>query len=462
MGWATAPASQTFLWTINASPLAALGDALTAVAGTDTGSVTLATFTTADLASVGAEYTAMVSWGDGCTEDAAITGGNGSFTVSDDHTYIAAGTYTMSVAVSDEFGDTTTVTATATASDAAMGVTGGFDSGAVAGQSATFPLANLTDANPALSASDFTVSVSWGDGSSAGTGALTTLANGSYAISGAHNYATVGTYTVGVTVTDPDGQQVSTTSTVTVGNVFAGVATNLTVASFTNSDPTLPASSYTASINWGDGVTSAGQVLGSGGTFTVQGTHSYADDSLDQSQGSYTVTVTVTNSASGTINTTSSIMVVRPPLSLVVGNVLVGDHGVVSNAQLGVFTEPDVADTAAEFTAVVNWGDGTSSSAVVSGGSGMFQVLGSHDYATGGTYPIVVDVYQGWQQQKKVAEGAGQGQGANASPIHVKFVSFTKGTIIASDATGSNWGNQQWKGGATPGGQPCKLPPMPI
>jgi hypothetical protein len=50
---------------------------------------------------------------------------------------------------------------------------------------------------------------------------------------------------------------------------------------------------YRATIDWGDGTTSAGTVTGSNGAFTVSGTHTYA------AAGTYTVTTSVIDAATG-------------------------------------------------------------------------------------------------------------------------------------------------------------------
>jgi hypothetical protein len=59
----------------------------------------------------------------------------------------------------------------------------------------------------------------------------------------------------------------------TAGAPFSGV-----VASFTNADPFGGPGSYTATINWGDGNNSAGNIMDAGSeTFLVMGSNSYAD-----------------------------------------------------------------------------------------------------------------------------------------------------------------------------------------
>src|SRR5215813_13198846 len=50
------------------------------------------------------------------------------------------------------------------------------------------------------------------------------------------------------------------------------------VASFTDGTLTDTAADFTATIDWGDGVTTTGTVVGSNGSFTVDGGHTYGDD----------------------------------------------------------------------------------------------------------------------------------------------------------------------------------------
>src|SRR5215469_2304838 len=56
------------------------------------------------------------------------------------------------------------------------------------------------------------------------------------------------------------------------------LAGNTDVASFTDGTLTDTAANFNATIDWGDGVTTTGTVVGSNGSFTVQGGHTYADD----------------------------------------------------------------------------------------------------------------------------------------------------------------------------------------
>ena len=59
---------------------------------------------------------------------------------------------------------------------------------------------------------------------------------------------------------------------------------------------------------------------------------------------------------------------------------------------VGTISDPDTSATASAYSATINWGDGTTSTGTISGGSGSFNVNGSHSYSSGGTYPISVAI----------------------------------------------------------------------
>ena len=101
-----------------------------------------------------------------------------------------------------------------------------------------------------------------------------------------HTYTGLGFVNGTVTIVDAGGSQVTTTFSVDV--IAAPV---YSVASFHDSNPNDPASSFSAVINWGDGTpTTSGTITGSAGNFSVTGTHSYAE----ASKTPYNVSVTIT------------------------------------------------------------------------------------------------------------------------------------------------------------------------
>ncbi|HVC92094.1 MAG TPA: DUF4214 domain-containing protein, partial [Pirellulales bacterium] len=64
--------------------------------------------------------------------------------------------------------------------------------------------------------------------------------------------------------------------------------TTVPVATFTDGDGSSPAGDFGAMIDWGDGVTSFGDVSLSSGTYTVSGSHTYGDE------GTYSLSVSIT------------------------------------------------------------------------------------------------------------------------------------------------------------------------
>ena len=156
------------------------------------------------------------------------------------------------------------------------------------------------------------------------------------------------------------------------------------LASFTAFDASLPASAFSATVEWGDGTSSLAAVVGANGAFTVQGGHTYSDE------GSYALHVTLT-----TAETVATLD----------GSVTVGEHDVLTasapltiettknasfSGAVATFTDSDLVSQAGNFTASIDWGDGTTSSGVVSGGNGNFTVAGTHTYAVAGALPVVV------------------------------------------------------------------------
>jgi hypothetical protein len=79
----------------------------------------------------------------------------------------------------------------------------------------------------------------------------------------------------------------------------AGQAFSGKVATFTDRDTHNVASDFSATINWGDGTTSAGVITDTRGAISVSGTHTYA------SSGQDAVTVSLTDDAPGTATATA-------------------------------------------------------------------------------------------------------------------------------------------------------------
>jgi streptogramin lyase len=64
-------------------------------------------------------------------------------------------------------------------------------------------------------------------------------------------------------------------------------------------------------------------------------------------------------------------------------------NGLAASGPVSAFHDPDAAATAGDFTAAINWGDGTITVGTITAASGgNFFVSGTHTYATSGTYSI--------------------------------------------------------------------------
>jgi hypothetical protein len=85
------------------------------------------------------------------------------------------------------------------------------------------------------------------------------------------------------------------TFTANPGQAFSG-----TVATFTDSDTSNVASDFSATINWGDGTTSAVVITDTAGAISVSGTHTYA------TTGQNAVTVSLADDAPGTATATAN------------------------------------------------------------------------------------------------------------------------------------------------------------
>ena len=192
-----------------------------------------------------------------------------------------------------------------------------------------------------------------------------------------------------------------------VGTEGAAVVAGTLLATFTDTGGADAVIDYTATIDWGDGTTTAATVslLGNGGNFavTVSTPHSYAEE------GIFAINVTVTdgdptnpNGIPTSAMTTSTATIddadlspalPQPAIPLVTQGIATGLTPIVS------FNDANPAAPLSDFTATIDWGDGSAQSAgVVSqpGGPGTaFLVSGNHLYAqpsTGADYAVNVHV----------------------------------------------------------------------
>src|SRR5207245_8092153 len=135
---------------------------------------------------------------------------------------------------------------------------------------------------------------------------------------------------------------VATTFTATEAASFTG-----TVATFTDTYTANTGADFSATIDWGDGTTTAGTVTGGGGTLSVSGSHSYADE------GTFAVTVVLTDDAPGTASATAhnSAVVVEGDTLTPVPATFTGTEAAAFSGAVATFTDTNTTNTAADFTA---------------------------------------------------------------------------------------------------------------
>ncbi len=355
----------------------------------------VASFTDVYLGQTADVWHANINWGDGTPITAAnVTGGNGNFLINGDHTYTTTGTYAIVILFSEtppspitdvEIDSTALVAIPFTLTASSLS---GAENSTVGGTLATF-----TDNLGAEPLSAYSATINWGDGSSSAG----TIGGGpTFTISGSHTYDDEGSFSVGIALSDGDGTSASASTTATIADAdsFTGTGTTLTlppggafngsVATFADTNTAETASELTATINWGDGSSSAGSITGGSGSFSVAGSHTYA------ALGNYTATTSLGEAdQAGRASATTTVHVVVP-VTIAVNNISASEGTAFSGA-LATFSDNLGADPVGNYSATINWGDGSSSAGTMSAAGGTnFTVSGTHTYADEGSFPLTI------------------------------------------------------------------------
>jgi hypothetical protein len=176
-----------------------------------------------------------------------------------------------------------------------------------------------------------------------------------------------------LTVTAPGAQHVP-----------QGSAATVTLGSF--NDPVASDSPWLVSVNWGDGSSNSSFSVNSLGAIPSLA-HTYASAGLDTVR----VTVTDRDGASGSASFSVTVASVAPVVSAVP---ITPPAGLTFNGIVANVTDLGNNEPANNYTALVNWGDGSASTTASLSGptGGPFTVNASHTYATEGHFTLTVAV----------------------------------------------------------------------
>ena len=179
---------------------------------------------------------------------------------------------------------------------------------------------------------------------------------------------------------------------------------------------------YTITINWGDGVSSLGDIkfsdplVGSdladrSCTYGVEGRHTY------NRPGAFALTAQICGpdgcvGSAGGIATVSNAAVKGEAASF---PAVAGQQ--VSVPQVAEFNHDNRTTQSTQFTSVIDWGDGSTSPGPVSGSEGRFGVSGQHTYAAPGNYTVVVTLLQGGAPVAVSDAGTAVVSAAGAVPV---------------------------------------------
>jgi hypothetical protein len=349
-------------------------------------------------------YTASVNWGDGQTSTAQITQQpDGSFAVTGSHDYTAAGVWNVDVTLTDNAGNSDDAYLTAISQASPLTSTASPDTSASLGDNSGLSLGSFYDLNPS-DLSDYAVSINWGDGTTS-AGTVTQDSDGvSFDVSGSHNYASTGNMAVSYTVTKNDDPSSTLTASETISvtdpnavqpqptfsnlNAAQSYLTSTTsvisgtLATFTaTADP----STCSASIEWGDGTTSTGQIIQQpDGSYAITGSHDYG------TTGVWSIDVTLTDSGGNSGDAYVTAISQASPLTSLSGPCSwsqMGDD--TSSISLGNFYDLNPG-ALSDYNVAINWGDGTTSQGSVSTDSDgiSLDVSGSHGYTAAGDYSV--------------------------------------------------------------------------
>ncbi len=211
----------------------------------------------------------------------------------------------------------------------------------------------------------------------------------------------------------------------TEGQQFSGG-----VAAFTATSPSAAASDFSATIDWGDGTTTSGTVTaGDAGGFLVTGSHLYAEE------GAQNVSVTIHDNSSNAVTAHDAVAVTDAPLFGAGTHFLSAPGQTRHGVTVGSFIDTGGGEPVANYSATIDWGDGTTSAGTITAlGGGVFRVSGDHTYSHPGVYSVNVSVADEGGATTTIHSVAGNGHADDDD----EFVSQAFEDILGRDADGES------------------------
>jgi hypothetical protein len=403
---------------------ASAAPAFSAIEGTASDSQVVATFTDANPGDHTGDFTATISWGDNSTSAGTVSydSGSGVYSVSGSHTYAEDGSYNITVSITDEGG---------AVANTLVGVTG---TGAVvlsptqaagAWYPDRYPPAGFT-AGPTVGSIDEFISASDQDGSRPSG-----FNSGFYDYQGRKYDLPSGATSLGVDLfvpsswsglnqQDPSGNPANSGSLASVWGT--GLDSSGNVASF----PIIGFNNQAGGFQVFDqtnGWTNAGGFTGYDKSYTLSFAIDgdtidyYVNGSLVYTDTTDTGTVSLSNVilqgydggnsyhiswANLAAVTTTTALVDDAPLQASGVAPLTAKEGAGTNLVLATFTDANPKASLSDYTATIDWGDGSTPTVVTAGSGGItknsdgsFSVNGTHAFLTPtgtGTDTITVDI----------------------------------------------------------------------
>lgn len=421
------------------------------------------------------QYVVTINWGDATSSTGTVTAQAGSttaFDVSGAHTYATAGRKTATVVVTNLAGTTVNGSGPIKVVDPLPNLIAPAFS-PLAGLPFTGTVASFTDADPTLTPSSFAATIDWGDGSSTSAGTVASNGAGGFNVTGTHTYNKLGDSTTKITLFRlPDNVQTTSMGLAVVNspvitpsavqiNASAGLPFKGIVATFTDTNPAAVAGDFTANIVWGDGQSSAGTVsLNTSGGFNVNGTNTYAT-----SNKTYPVQVTITRTALNQNATVISSATVSDATLSPTKHDFSVNAGQTYSGLVATFTDGNSSATPGDYTATIDWGDGsipTVGAVTFSLGAGAagqtgFNVAGSHVYVQPGSELVHTTIVRNANNQvanvtstaTASASATLTGTGTTVTPVAgVPFTGIVASFVASPPASGGfvatiDWGDGQ-------------------